>query len=146
MSGLAVEFSPREFSDRYVFSKGKVYRKGVSDPVKPQHRENQSGHDYWFYRLTRYDGVRVRVSSFLVSGHVLKVGDLYIIQKFPRGYEARPGWPAYLFHSKRKKVLRVGFKSPRVEPVELKPNKCLQYRLYNLDGEYITLHEDDLFL
>lgn len=146
MRGLVIEFSPREFSDRYTFRGGNVYRRGGLEPIKSQHRENQSGHDYWFYRLTRNDGVRVRVSSSLVSGRVVKVGDLYIVQKFPRGYEARPGWPAYLFHSKRKKVLRVGFKSPRVEVVVLKPNKCSQYRLYNLDGEYITLHEDDLFL
>jgi len=145
MSNL-VEFDAQEFSDRYLFSKGKVYRKGRPDPVKPQHRENQSGHDYWFYRLTRNDGVRVRVSASLISGRVVKVGELYMIQKFPRGYEARPGWPAYLFHQKRKNVLRVGFKSPRIEAVVLKPNKCSQYRLYNLDGKYITMHEDDLFL
>ena len=146
MNVLVTEFTPLEFSDRYNFRGGKVYRKGHPDPVKSQHRENQSGHDYWFYRLTRNDGVRVRVSSSLVSGRVVKVGDLYIVQKFPRGYEARPGWPAYLFHPGKRKVLRVGFKSPRVEAVVLKPNKCFQYRLYNLDGEYITLHEDDLFL
>jgi hypothetical protein len=146
MNGLVTEFNPLEFSIRYIFRGGKVYRRGRPDPVKAQHRENQQGHDYWFYRLTRNDGIRVRVSSTLVSGRVVKVGDLYIIQKFPRGYVARPGWPAYLFNSGKRKVMRVGFQSPRVEAVVLKPNKCVQYRLYNLDGGYTTLHEDDLFL
>lgn len=140
------DFDPAEYSDRYEFAQGKVKSKRLGGKwVSPQIRTNPQGRSYSYYHLIDNDGNRRKVSAHLVSGKVSLEGDLYQITHWPKGWEARAGFPAYLFHPVKRAIRRVGFKTPRATPVELKPNKINQYHLLTPDG-YRWYHEDDLFL
>lgn len=142
MKAPVSEFDQAEFS-RYRFEDGKVIGPR-GRPLTPLTQTNPQGRQYSYYSLVRDDGVTVKVSTALVSGRVTYAGGLYHIDHFPRGWEARAGFPAYIFHPEKRKIRRVAFASPRQEPVDLKPNKVGQYRLLTPAG-YQWYHVDDLF-
>lgn len=139
------DFDPAEYSDRYEFRKGKVWSRRFKRFVTPNTRPNSKGRGYSFYELTDNAGNRRRISTALISGRVEKVGNLFQIKHWPKGFETRAGFPAYLFHPKKRVVRRVGFSSPRTEPVDIKPNKIGEYHLLTPDG-YKWYHRDQLFL
>ena len=146
MSDPVSDFDPEEFSDRYEFRKGLVYsRRNSGRPLTPQMQTNPKGRDYSYYQLTDNGGTRRKISTLLISGKVSKEGDIYQITHWPKGWQARAGFPSYLFHPEKRLVRRVGFLSPRACPVDVQPNKCGQYRLHTPDG-YKWYHRDDLFI
>jgi hypothetical protein len=138
------DFDPAEYSDRYNFEKGLVVSKATGQPLTPQIQINPQGRQYSHYCLIDNSGTRRKVSTLLMSGRVSLEGDLYQITHWPKGWEARAGFPAYLFHPGKKEVRRVGFRVPRADPVTLKPNKIGQYKLLTPDG-YKWYDRDVLF-
>lgn len=145
MKRVVADFDPAEFSERYEFKKGKVWSKSHRKFLNPSQSTNQHGRVYHYYPLRDNAGILRKISAALIRGRVEKVGDLFQIKHWPKGWEARPGFPAYLFHPGKRIVRRVGFKTPRTEPVDIKPNKVGKYRLLTPDG-YRWYHTDDLFV
>ena len=140
------DFDSSEYSDRYLFRKGLVYSKrNGGRALTPQRQTNPGGRDYSYYQLTDNSGKRRKVSTLLVSGKVSKEGEVYQLPHWPKGWQARAGFPSYLFQPEKERIRRVGFLSPRSSPVDIKPNKCGQYHLHTPEG-YRWYHRDDLIL
>ena len=136
------EFDFREYSDRYDFRGGRVYRRTTGKLLV--HHVNE-GTGYQFYRLTRNDGVRVSISEALISGKVEKSGDWYFVSRTPPNTTSNTEFPAYAFDYTRRKVWRIGFKAPRRSYVEIKPNKVNKFRLADFKGDVVWKHFEDLF-
>ena len=131
------DFPGYRFTPKGVFNRR--YRRDV--PLTPQ--TTQEGYEYYY--LTREDGVRVKVSAGLATGRVTKVGPWYMLDHFPKGWSALPGFPCYIINHQTRKVRRVGWRTPRTKPVTLRPTRGGTYSLMDSDGDYRTVRAEDLF-